>query len=166
MKKEDGILLANDLCCRLQYGVLLRCLNPEVDEVGYATGNWVESTERLFGINLLNVETVISAASPIITVDEEGIEGCYSLYEIKPYLRPMSSMTDEEYWELDRIVNYSEAYINQDNTNDKLAKNATWYLCHSRGLDYLNSHHFDYRGLISKGLALQAPEDMYKFDKN
>lgn len=28
--------------------------------------------------------------------------------------------------------------------------------------DYLNAHHFDYRGLIEKGLALEAPEDMYK----
>ena len=28
--------------------------------------------------------------------------------------------------------------------------------------DWLNAHHFDYRGLIEKGLALEAPEDMYK----
>ena len=28
--------------------------------------------------------------------------------------------------------------------------------------DWLNSRHFDYRGLIKKGLALEAPEDMYK----
>ena len=28
-------------------------------------------------------------------------------------------------------------------------------------MDYLNSHHFDYRGLIKKGLALKAPEGMY-----
>ena len=29
-------------------------------------------------------------------------------------------------------------------------------------VDWLNEHHFDYRGLIEKGLALEAPEDMYK----
>jgi hypothetical protein len=28
--------------------------------------------------------------------------------------------------------------------------------------DWLNAHHFDYRGLIEKGLALEAPEGMYK----
>ena len=28
--------------------------------------------------------------------------------------------------------------------------------------DWLNSHHFDYRELIEKGLALEAPEEMYK----
>ena len=31
-------------------------------------------------------------------------------------------------------------------------------------LDWLNAHHFDYRGLIGKGLALPAPEGMYKFE--
>ena len=31
-------------------------------------------------------------------------------------------------------------------------------------IDWLNSHHFDYRGLIEKGLALPAPEGMYKID--
>jgi hypothetical protein len=30
------------------------------------------------------------------------------------------------------------------------------------GVDWLNSHHFDYSGLIEKGLALEAPEGMYK----
>ena len=29
-------------------------------------------------------------------------------------------------------------------------------------VDWLTAHHFDYRGLIEKGLALEAPEDMYK----
>ena len=29
-------------------------------------------------------------------------------------------------------------------------------------LDWLNAHHFDYRNLIGKGLALRAPEGMYK----
>ena len=29
--------------------------------------------------------------------------------------------------------------------------------------DWLNKHHFDYRGLIEKGLALKAPKGMYNF---
>ena len=32
-------------------------------------------------------------------------------------------------------------------------------------IDWLNAHHFDYRGLIEKGLALEAPEDMYKLNE-
>ena len=59
------------------------------------------------------------------------------------YLRPMSSMTEEEKDEYDRLV----------------MCNASWVVD-----DWLNEHHFDYRGLIKKGLALEAPEGMYKND--
>ena len=31
-----------------------------------------------------------------------------------------------------------------------------------KAVDWLNAHHFDYRGLIDKGLAFEAPEEMYK----
>lgn len=63
----------------------------------------------------------------------------------KPYLRPMSSMTEEEENEY-RAINCYEGLFprNED------------------ALDYILSHHFDYRGLIEKGLALEAPEGMYK----
>ena len=64
----------------------------------------------------------------------ESIEHC------KPYLRPMSSMTLEENKKLDEI-----------------------WLKHTimEGADYLNSIHVDYRGLIPKGLAIEAPKGMY-----
>ena len=68
----------------------------------------------------------------------------------KPYLRPMSSMTEDEkldYIALGDIKRY---------TNPQYA-----YLI-SEQLDYLNAHHFDYRGLIPMGLALEAQEGMYK----
>ncbi len=60
-----------------------------------------------------------------------------------PYLRPMSSMTREErafYFAIDE-------------------SSAT---C----IDWLNARHFDYRGLIEKGLALEAPEEMYNSSQN
>ena len=58
----------------------------------------------------------------------------------KPYLRPLSSMTEDEEDELNsaRMGNYGE------------------------DVDWLNANHFDYRGLIEKGLALEASEEMYK----
>ena len=61
--------------------------------------------------------------------------------EIKPYLRPMSSMTEEE----------ENEYYNIE----------FGFIIHSDRVDWLNSHHFDYRGLIPKGAALEAPEGMY-----
>lgn len=83
----------------------------------------------------------------------------------KPYLRPMSSMTEDEIKELSKILNY-EFYIDDDFA---LAAEDDRHrirldLCEGY-IDWLNSHHFDYRELIEKGLALEAPEDMYKTEK-
>ena len=75
---------------------------------------------------------------------------------VKPYLRPMSSMTEEEKIELCTIA---YAPDEMKTIEEKLyvikinAKNAA---------DFYNEHHFDYRGLIPMGLALEAPEGMYK----
>ena len=71
---------------------------------------------------------------------------------VKPYLRPMSSITEEEKIELKAITKGAIQTIGLEDivvTTDK-------------GFDWLNAHHFDYRGLIEKGLALEAPEGMYK----
>lgn len=64
------------------------------------------------------------------------------------YLRPMSSMTEEE---KDEYYKYYDYYNNEI------------YACWD-AIDWLNAHHFDYRDLISMGLALEAPEDMYKIN--
>lgn len=66
-------------------------------------------------------------------------------WDAKPYLRPMSSMTDEEREEYKHLqTNYEFAYF--DN---------------AYSIDWLNEHKFDYRGWIEKGWALPAPEGMY-----
>ena len=65
--------------------------------------------------------------------------------DTKVYLRPMSAMTkqeDEEWWSFAKEQTVVEEQI--------------------ASLDWLNKHHFDYRGLIDKGFALEAPEGMYK----
>ena len=57
---------------------------------------------------------------------------------IKPYLRPISSMTEgerKEYWDITSVSN------------------------HCAAIDWLNAHHFDYRGLIEKGLAIAVTEE-------
>lgn len=60
----------------------------------------------------------------------------------KMVLRPMSSMTEEEEKQFQDVNLYELPY-------------------RVEGLDWLNAHHFDYRGLINDGLALEAPEGMY-----
>ena len=61
------------------------------------------------------------------------------------YLRPMYSMTDEERNSYEWCILHGSSLI-----SDNIML-----------FDWLNAHHFDYRGLISQGLALEAPEDMY-----
>lgn len=66
---------------------------------------------------------------------------------IKPYLRPMSSMTEEEKKQYQILTPIVEVVFEYDA---------------SRLIDWLNKNMFDYRGLIEKGLALEAPKGMYE----
>lgn len=73
----------------------------------------------------------------------------------KPYLRPMSSMTEEEGKEWEQLLNY--------NLSDENEMMVTVFVEDIPDyIDWFNAHHFDYRDLIEKGLALEAPKDMYK----
>ena len=71
--------------------------------------------------------------------------------EIKPYLRPMSSITKEEkdYFDQSLDLFYAEAYNKE-------------IYCATAMIDFFNKRHLDYRGLIPMELALEAPEGMYK----
>lgn len=98
----------------------------------------------------LPYEVILVAPNGKTTYQTDGNTGAELLVEegFKPYLRPMSSMTDEEYGE----------YINIDNRS---------YTCPmiyahipaSERIDWLNAHHFDYKGLIEKGLAIAVTEE-------
>ena len=74
---------------------------------------------------------------------------------VKPYLRPISSMTEEEKKEFQACHCVYELHPDFQPMMCNLANELNMF-------DWLNSHHFDYRGLIEKGLALEALEGMYK----
>lgn len=92
---------------------------------------------------------------------------------LRPYLRPMSSMTEEEKEEYrklsDEVIGSYGPYnwefiahcvrlgIKPGNPHECIDEYVDM-----DAIDFLNAHHFDYRGLIEKGLALEAPEGMYK----
>ena len=111
---------------------------------------------------------------------------------IRPYLRPMSSMTEGEVKELLKvhiITKYGEdsdyyknlirierismhdnnswsAWIAYKRDYDEFTTcfiigRVTWETTINE-IDWLNKNHFDYCGLIPRGLALEAPEGMYK----
>jgi hypothetical protein len=115
MTQEEKFLLFQDLCARLPY-------HPKGHVVNACNGaecdEWLTCATFTMFTNITNNSRL--------------------------YLRPMSSMTEEE-WQEYRDINYCL-------TKDCDAWNE---------VDWLNAHQFDYRGLIEKGLAIEAPEGMY-----
>ena len=84
--------------------------------------------------------------------------------DIKPYLRPISSMTEEEREEWADKFNLAMDELSSI-LDEKEAEDAAPYMfakSHFTSIDWLLAHHFDYCGLIERGLALEAPEGMYK----
>ena len=94
----------------------------------------------------------------IRSVGENKIISLWDLRDIDnlplPYLRPMSSMTEEERNEY--------LSIKMQETERVALTEVYRPEAISEIMDWLNKRHFDYRGLIEKGLALEAPEGMYK----
>lgn len=72
-------------------------------------------------------------------------------WTVKPYLRPMSSMTEEEDKEW-QIYKNNIAESCDERLEERISELHDWFNC----------HHFDFHHLIEKGLALEAPEGMYK----
>ena len=142
MTNEEKQLLLKDLCARLPSGVM------------YATE---------YGPRIIN-DLFIYSNGPVYTdhnIDDDNEEYGIELENIKPYLRPMSSMTQDE--ELECINQYYRDYVVKTTPIENNGwKTSCATLAFYHHIEWLNEHHFDYRGLIEKGLALEAPEGMYK----
>ena len=140
MEKEKQLLL-KDLCSRLPYGVLC----DFVYNIGHPQKLLSISLHKKYQIHLDSDEYVFDSGKsygPSDTIVDD----------IKPYLRPMSSMTEEE-----RADYHFYCETVWDSGEESYYHYDTF-----KSIDWLNEHHFDYRGLIPMGLALEAPDDMYK----
>lgn len=117
MKQEDKELLLRDLCARLPYGIKASY---------YGADEECETWDEVDGVAFDYVEI-----------------GQYSLpiERVKPYLFPLSSMTDYQKSDYQFIT---ERWMNDPSHSI------------SDSIDWLNKNHFDYRGLIPMGLALDA----------
>lgn len=134
MKQEDKELLLKDLCARLSYGIYANLPNHHLVSHKYI----------IHDINVQNGWTT----GRLYCAGRIQIYGA-KVEDVKPYLRPMSSMTEEE------LTQYKCM-------NDALDENYEVHIDNAYpAFDFLNSHHFDYRNLIEKGLAIKAPENMY-----
>lgn len=138
MTNEEKQLLIEDLSARLPYGVCI------------AKGDIIYP---LTGINVALGYVELAVSERI------------SIEEVKPYLRPMESMTDEEKKE---FIHYSE-YEVEESVN---GRHYEYYLkdyvgtpenpiCNYNAIVWLLKHHFDFRGLIKLDLATKAPKGMY-----
>lgn len=146
MKPKDKELLLQDLCARLQYGVKGEC---EID-ASYDTSFDTVFQLHTFDAILNGIKEDLLFVTPLIEdkdeqefANEEVADGI-DILDFKPYLRPMSSQTSEEREELNNILQYQ--YYSDDS-------------CMCEATDWLNAHHFDYRGLIDKGLAIEVTEE-------
>ncbi len=140
---ENKELLLKDLCARLSYGVKVLCLGDS---------NHVYNLES---IDIKDNEVYISTYEPCYSNKYTNIES------IRPYLFPLSSMTEEQKKEISKRYNYHNSYqlcveITKhlegywDNDNSCDLQDYLWLE------DWFNKNHFDYRGLIEKGLAIDA----------
>lgn len=125
MVQEEKDILIADLCGRLPYGLIIKC-----------NDGFRQSKEILVSIDVGN---------GLINYD-------WRLTDIKPYLRPMSSMSEEEIKEYTSYC-FEQPFLQKDKTPNLGSVPMCIY--------WLNAHHFDYRGLIPKDLALEAKDGMY-----
>ena len=120
MSQENKELLFKDLCSRLPYGLIV--------ETPKGKGHVCNINLTIFGTEIgVNINPTV--------------RDTFSISYVKPYLFPLSSMTDEQKQEYQYITErwmYDTSYTISEST------------------DWLNSHHFDYKGFIEKGLAIDA----------
>ena len=142
MNQEDKELLHKDLCTRLPYNTMIR----------------IQTFSKI-----LNEEVYYTSSLN----DHYLNQWCRENLNIRPYLFPMSSMTEEqkkEYYSLADDVTIEPGLSCRlgikihciklgisDNPHEEV-----WDYIDLNALDWLNKNHFDYRGLIEKGLAIDA----------
>lgn len=130
MTKEEKELLIKDLCARLPYGVKCQVQEDEYIYIGTLCRIEVDNKNG----HLLDFAESIS-----------GLDCQVYLSEIKPYLIPMSSMTEEQKEEYSNLL---------DDILDEFGHPAHFDTIES--IDWLYEHHFDIHGLIPLGLAIDC----------
>ena len=148
MKQDYRELLLKDLYARLPYGVKGKC---ELDASYDTSFDTVFQTHK-FNAEVYGIKEDLLLVTPLIedndeqTYAEEEVADGVSILDFTPYLFPLSSMTDEEWedYQKIRMIDWVHGDINGTFINAGSI------------VDWLNAHHFDYRGLIEKGLAINA----------
>ena len=150
MTQADKKLLLKDLCARLPYGVKVKVLNEDILRYDYYSeeGGFIKGIEN------------INDGLFVIECRKDGYVLSYD--EFKPYLLPLSSIT-EMLEELNTIgfFKYCDTIANVSHLESKngISEEIYTYIdieSISGLMNFFHSHHIDYRGLIEKGLAIDA----------
>ena len=136
MTKEDKELLLKDLAARFPYGVVL-----DVDTTDWrAPQGHIQVKIEGYGIIFKDLSLIVN--------------GSYYGDNYKPYLRPLTSITEEEEKEFNQIFEIELEALEDVNYGHTIKSAASSVFI----IDFYNKHHFDYRGLIPKGLAIEVNE--------
>ena len=121
MTQENKELLLKDLCARVPYNIKASYYGEEEER---------ETWDEIEGVTL---DGYVDIGQYILPIES-----------IKPYLFPLSSITEEQ-----------EMFLRQQNWCIAISTSGTIETT-IEGIDWLNKNHFDYRGLIEKGLVIDA----------
>ena len=120
MEKQNKELLLKDICERLPYDIKV-LYNNKVYSIDYVSGIYEE-----------------------IKLDNSNDNYTLNISNVKPYLFPLSSMTEEQ-----------KMFLKQQNWCIAISTSGTVETT-IEGIDWLNKNHFDYRNLINKNLAIDC----------
>ena len=143
---QNKKLLLKDLCARLPYGVK-----------AYVK-NW-SKLDRKYYEDIYDVKSVFPSLNEVHVQSKSGsldvLLGYYDYY-IKPYLFPLSSMTEEQKLEIKSLCDGTEIFDDGGWMSYISILGSFNFEINLAVVDWYNKNHFDYRGLIPKGLAIDA----------
>ena len=147
MTQEDKELLLKDLCARLPYGVKGKCEIDASYDTSFDTKLQTHTFNAIvYGIkeNSLLVTPLIENQDELEFANEEVGDGI-DILDFKPYLFPISSMTEEQRQEAESLAEVIKVPM----YGEFLSPTSKYY-------DWLNKNYFDFRGFIENGLAIDA----------
>ena len=149
MTQEQKELLLKDLCARLPYGV-----KAHVKNWSGLIMEWIENdyvVESAFpSLNEVHVQSESGSLNVILGYDED--------YEFKPYLFPLSSMTEEQ-WMDTPYANLNKFTFDSFKCGCSTLAFETYEVNLNYVVEFINwcyKNHFDINGLIPMGLAIDA----------
>lgn len=153
MKEEDRKLLLKDLSGRLPYGV--KVANLQADQECYVLESidirdnevYICKYEPEYAHGYTDIEVIRPYLFPLSNITEEDLKSLYTAVFSDATEVKVTYTEDEDYYEIEVKYGHYTCYYDSDNLLNDIN-----YV----GYDWLNAHHYDYRDLIEKGLAISA----------